>query len=67
MQVTQAAKGQQAFYRSNNSGYGTEWQAGQTNDPAEVPQYRDLVSLQLLLFFEFCNVLLICRHYFEIG
>ena len=44
MQVTQAAKGQKAFYRSNNGGYGTTWQAGQTNDPTEVPQYRDLVS-----------------------
>ena len=44
MQVTEAAKGQKAFYRSNNGGYGTTWQAGQTNDPAEVPQYRELVS-----------------------
>ena len=53
MQVTQAAKGQQAFYRSNNGGYGTEWQAGRTDDPAEVPQYRDLVSFKLLLFWKF--------------
>ena len=50
MQVTEAAKGQMAFYRSNNSGYGVEWQAAATvnsnkDDPAEVPQYRELVSL----------------------
>ena len=49
MQVTEAAKGQMAFYRSNNSGYGVEWQAAATvnsnkDDPAEVPQYRELVS-----------------------
>ena len=49
MQVTEAAKGQMAFYRPNNSGYGVEWQAAATvnsnkDDPAEVPQYRELVS-----------------------
>ena len=44
MQVTQAAKGQSAFFRTNNGGYGTQWEAGQTNDPAEVPQYKDIVS-----------------------
>ena len=49
MQVTEAAKGQMAFYRSNNSGYGVEWQAAATvnsnkDDPTEVPQYRELVS-----------------------
>ena len=46
MQVTEAAKGQPAFFRTNNGGYGTAWEAGQTNDPAEVPQYKDLVSLK---------------------
>ena len=44
MQVTSAAKGQMSFFRTNNGGYGTAWEAGQTNDPTEVPQYRDLVS-----------------------
>ena len=49
MQVTEAAKGQTAFYRTNNSGYGVEWEAAATvtankDDPAEVPQYRELVS-----------------------
>ena len=46
MQVTEAAKGQPAFFRTNNGGYGTAWEAGQTNDTAEVPQYKDLVSLK---------------------
>ena len=45
MQVTEAAKGQPAFFRTNNGGYGTKWEAGRTDDPAEVPQYRELVSL----------------------
>ena len=45
MQVTSAAKGQTAFFRTNNGGYGTAWEAGQTQDPHEVPQYRDLVSI----------------------
>ena len=27
MQVTEAAKGQTAFYRTNNCGYGTHWEA----------------------------------------
>ena len=57
MQPTSAAKGQDAFFRTNNSGYGTHWQAGQTNDPMEVPQYRDLVSFvcsqQFFLFLRF--------------
>ena len=44
MNPTTAANGQTAFFKTNNSGYGTAWEAGQTNDPAEVPQYRDLVS-----------------------
>ena len=47
MQVTDAAKGQPAFFRTNNGGYGTAWEAGRTDDPTEVPQYRELVSLQL--------------------
>ncbi len=41
MQVTSAAKGQSAFFRTNNGGYGTAWEASQgqaqTNDPAEIP------------------------------
>ena len=45
MQVTEAAKGQMSFFRTNNGGYGTNWEAGRTDDPAEVPQYRELVSL----------------------
>lgn len=48
MQVTSAAKGQSAFFRTNNGGYGTAWEASQgqaqNNDPAEIPQYRELVS-----------------------
>ena len=44
MQVTDAAKGQPAFFRTNNGGYGTAWEAGRTDDPTEVPQYRELVS-----------------------
>ena len=44
MQVTEAAKGQPAFFRTNNGGYGTIWEAGRTDEPAEVPQYRELVS-----------------------
>ena len=49
MQVTQAAKGQSAFFRTNNGGYGTKWEAQQAagvdvTDPTEVPQYKDLVS-----------------------
>ena len=49
MQVTEAAKGQMAFYRSNNSGYGVKWesadaQSANKDDPNEVPQYRELVS-----------------------
>ena len=61
MQVTQAAKGQAAFYRTNNSGYGTAWEAAQaaggaTNDPAEVPQYRDLVSSLVLMSLR-CTVI----------
>ena len=49
MQVTEAAKGQMAFYRSNNSGYGVKWEAAagvsaNKDDPNEVPQYRELVS-----------------------
>ena len=44
MQTTEAAKGQAAFFRTNNNGYGTRWEAGETNDPTEVPQYKDLVS-----------------------
>ena len=52
MQVTQAAKGQTAFYRTNNSGYGVKWEAAATttankDDPNEVPQYRELVSQSL--------------------
>ena len=47
MQVTQAANGEKAFFRTNNGGYGTNWEAGQTNDPTEVPQYRELVSIVL--------------------
>ena len=46
MQVTQAAAGEKAFFRTNNGGYGTNWEAGQTNDPTEVPQYRELVSIK---------------------
>ena len=50
MQVTQAAKGQSAFFRTNNGGYGTEWDSKQggvdTADPTEVPKYAELVSLQ---------------------
>ena len=49
MQVTQAAKGQSAFFRTNNGGYGTEWDSKQggvdTADPTEVPKYAELVSL----------------------
>ena len=45
MQVTEAAKGQKAFFRTNNGGYGTAWEAGQTTDPMEVPQYKELVSI----------------------
>ena len=44
MNPTSAANGQAAFFKTNNSGYGTQWEAGQTSDPTEVPQYRDLVS-----------------------
>ena len=49
MQVTEAAKGQGAFFKTNNSGYGVKWEAAATvtanqNDPNEVPQYRELVS-----------------------
>ena len=44
MLPTSAANGQAVFFKTNNSGYGTKWEAGQTNDPAEVPQYKDLVS-----------------------
>lgn len=51
MQVTDAAKGQQAFFRTNNGGYGTVWEAGQTKDPMEVPQYRELVSDSIYLLF----------------
>ncbi len=29
MQVTAAAKGQSAFFRTNNGGYGTAWEASQ--------------------------------------
>ena len=51
MQVTQAAKGQSAFFRTNNGGYGTEWDSKQggvdTADPTEVPKYAELVSLPL--------------------
>ena len=50
MQVTTAAKGQSAFFRTNNGGYGTQWEAGTTTDPTEVPQYRDLVSCALQLY-----------------
>ena len=49
MQVTQAAKGQKSFFRTNNGGYGVKWEStgsSQTQtDPNEVPQYRELVSL----------------------
>ena len=48
MQVTQAAAGEKAFFRTNNGGYGTSWEAGQTSDPNEVPQYRELVSICFL-------------------
>lgn len=48
MQVTEAAAGEKAFFRTNNGGYGTSWEAGQTNDPNEVPQYRELVSICFL-------------------
>ena len=49
MQVTEAAKGQMAFYRSNNSQYGVKWESAAAqdaskDDPNEVPQYRELVS-----------------------
>ena len=47
MQVTQAAAGEKAFFRTNNGGYGTNWEAGQTSDPNEVPQYRELVSIHV--------------------
>lgn len=55
MQVTEAAKGQTAFFKTNNSGYGVRWEAAaETNthkdDPNEVPQYRELVSLLAVLF-----------------
>lgn len=49
MQVTQAASGEKAFFRTNNGGYGTNWEAGQTSDPNEVPQYRELVSIRVYL------------------
>lgn len=49
MQVTQAAAGQKAFFRTNNGGYGTEWDSKQggvdPSDPTEVPKYAELVSL----------------------
>ena len=55
MQVTAAAKGQGAFFRTNNGGYGTNWEsqaegaAAHNVDPNEVPQYRELVSLTIRL------------------
>ena len=47
--MTSAAKGQSAFFRTNNGGYGTQWDSQKVagvdaTDPTEVPQYRDLVS-----------------------
>ena len=48
MHVTQAANGEQAFFRTNNGGYGTQWQSTdngeQVRDPNEVPQFKELVS-----------------------
>ena len=49
MQVTSAAEGWPAFFRTNNSGYGVKWEAAgdvttNKDDPNEVPQYRELVS-----------------------
>ena len=49
MQVTEAAKGQQAFFRTNNGGYGTQWEAGMVNEPAEVPQYKELGERNMAL------------------
>ena len=68
MQVTQAANGEKAFFRTNNGGYGTNWEAGQTNDPNEVPQYRELVSILIfqILPSTFC-ILVKCETVFDVS